>query len=83
MQTATTRDILRVFWQHVRRHAVAFWVINIAIFLAEIVKVVTPLYYREFFNLLGASSPAAGLYESLIYTVFINSINASGITTPI
>ncbi|HAU65970.1 TPA: hypothetical protein DCW61_01340 [Candidatus Uhrbacteria bacterium] len=53
-----TKQILKVYWQHVRRYKGPAFLILLFIVFANIIDVITPLFYKRFFDLLSGETSA-------------------------
>ncbi|MDO8617433.1 MAG: ABC transporter ATP-binding protein [Candidatus Uhrbacteria bacterium] len=58
IQTIKTREIFKVLWQHVMRYRTMVTVLFIATVAANILDLVTPIFYKRFFDVLAQSSLA-------------------------
>jgi len=56
IQTIKTWEILRVLWQHVMRYRTMAMVLLIATVAANILDLITPIFYKRFFDILAHSS---------------------------
>jgi ATP-binding cassette subfamily B protein len=75
---ATTGDILRVYWRHVRRYGLFASLIVLAIVGGNVCEVLVSYVYKDFFDLLANATPeAAGSSPFLILAVIIG-IHALG-----
>jgi len=52
---AITRQTYLLFWQHMRRYRGRFWIIITAIILGSLADITTPLFYKQFVNVLSVS----------------------------
>jgi len=52
---ATNRDIIALFWSHLRRHRLAAFLILLGVTVANVAEVIAPLFYKTFFDTLSAS----------------------------
>ncbi len=68
---ASIRDILRLYWKHVRtqKHLVVMLAVGIA--LVNAIDLVIPLYYKKFFNLLAGNLPSDEQVQSLLGVLFV------------
>ncbi len=62
-----TKQTYQIFWQHVRRYRLVFWLTVLAINLGSGLSSLVPLYYKEFFDALTQSStPSAPVAATLV-----------------
>ncbi|MFH1866744.1 MAG: ABC transporter ATP-binding protein [Patescibacteria group bacterium] len=60
-----TKQTYVVFWQHVRRYQLFFWIILISIALASVVPIIVPFYYKKFIDEL-VFSQASNIAEVVV-----------------
>ena len=76
----TTKQTYLIFWQHLRRYRGQFWLTVGAIILATLVQVITPLYYKKFFDTLalsqqiGVNSAGVQLVNIILTILALNGI---------
>ncbi len=67
-----TKQTYQLFWQHVRRYRGAFWLIVSTITIGAALEVVTPLYYKRFFDVLATTELARALVvPQLAHILFV------------
>lgn len=66
-----TWRIFKIFWKHIRKYKAMFWLILGAVFLSQIVEVIAPWFYKQFFDLLATSTPGEMATGELIRLLFI------------
>jgi ATP-binding cassette subfamily B protein len=77
--TVTARDIFRMLFTETRRHRGPFVLLFIGAVGIQIAALATPLYMKQFFNILvaGSKSPAA-IHSLLVLIVVLGVIAAAG-----
>ena len=50
-----TKTTYKIFWQHAKRYPVALFVVVFGVVLGSIINLVPALFYKEFFDVLGAA----------------------------
>lgn len=65
-----TKRTFAIYYEHVMRHKVAFFVVTIGVAIGTIVNLVPPLLYKRFFDILSASTPETASTEVLITILF-------------
>jgi ATP-binding cassette subfamily B protein len=70
---ATTKQTLKVFWQHSRKYSGLFWVDIFSIIAASTLQIFKPFLYKNFFNVLAAPNPDNALLLRIIINVLILS----------
>lgn len=70
---AKIHDVNKVFWKHVRPHLGLASVIVLGISFAKVTQIVTPIFYKRFFDVLtGDVEPFRGsIPETLVYIILI------------
>ena len=61
-----TKKTYSIFWQHVMRHKLAFFVVTIGTAIASVLLLVPPLFYKEFFDTLSVANPGDAIARDLI-----------------
>lgn len=69
--SATTRDVLRVFWNHSKKYPISLAVIVFAIACATVTETLAPLFYKRFFDTL--SSTSDGRTDQLVTLLIVIS----------
>ena len=64
-------DILKTFWRAIRPHKGLLAVLISCISIVNIVEVITPLYYKRFFDIVIAASDKAAAGGSLMHIILI------------
>ena len=57
---------LKIFWQHIKRYRVAFFLVSLFIVLSSVGNIIGPLYYKEFFDLLTSGIEQSAKVQPLI-----------------
>ncbi len=73
------RKIYKVFWQHIRHYRMFFVFLLIITTGTELISVIIPLYYKQFFDLIfSGATPAvvAPLLTRLIFIIFFFHLTA-------
>ncbi len=60
-----TKQTYKIFWQHVTRYRLLFWIIVLSIALASVIPIIVPFYYKKFIDAVVASSSASNIVEQL------------------
>ena len=75
---STTAQVLKAYWAVVRSHRVAGVFILAAAVIAELSSIFTPIFYKQFFDVLTHSNGSAEtvpiLIKIIIYIAAINSV---------
>lgn len=78
IKKATLRQILGVFWQGMRGRFGVFWFLVAETLAGSILQVITPLYYKKFFDLVGLEGERAvrvpGLVRLIVIILALNAI---------
>lgn len=75
---ATNIDILKYFWKGLRPQKWLFFITIIGIVVTNILNLITPLYYKDLFDLLGSNKDKASIVNELTkILIIIVSINLS------
>lgn len=76
----TIGDIARAYWAGLRPWK--WWIFSsvMTFVVVEIINVIIPIYYKEFFDALGASVPGAGVGQMLSIVVIIFILNVLWVT---
>src|SRR3989338_6492708 len=65
----TNKQIINVFWKHVRKYPVVTAMLLTGTFSVYTVEIITPWFYKKFFDTLAA--PIANGADILVHTLFI------------
>ena len=68
MQNNTTQT-LKFYWQHLKKYKISFFISTFSIIGAVLLGVITPLFYKKFFDVLAASGSNESKVDSLIYII--------------
>jgi len=75
-KTTNVKATLRIYWREVRRYKQAVFLLCVGFILANVGELVTPLYYKKFFDLLAGAVPsqstAMQLIIVLLWVLFFN-----------
>jgi ABC-type multidrug transport system fused ATPase/permease subunit len=74
MQSIQTKAILRVFWEHLRRHNTLFIATFILIVIASVVEILVPVFYKRFFDLLVAGTNDSLLVYAILFILVLHLI---------
>jgi len=69
--SATTRDVLRVFWNHSKKYPASLWLGFFFAVAASVFDIIVPLYYKNFFDALGINAPEKRLVEILVLIMLL------------
>lgn len=64
-------DILKTFWKSIRLYKGSFFTLVISIVVVNIIEVISPLYYKRFFDTVTTAGDKGALGETLISIIFI------------
>ncbi len=68
---AETKDVLKIYWESLRRYPRSITAILIAIISASVMGIIIPLYYKEFFDLLAQGGDTTSRATALRHVVII------------
>ncbi len=66
-----TKQTYKLFWRHARPYKSLLFFMFVATTLAVVASIVSPLYYKDFFDLLSGSEVNNQLVEELLKIIFI------------
>jgi len=69
-----TKKTLKHYWRASMRHKPSFFVVFFSMFVASVLDVIRPLYYKQFFDLLSSGQPKNELFGSLFSVLIIIAI---------
>lgn len=69
--TASLRDIIRTFWQGMKGRRTAFSFLLFETLLGNTLQVITPLYYKRFFDVIGFDGDRLARVPELVRILFI------------
>lgn len=61
-----TKRTFSIYFEHVMRHKVAFFVVSIGVAIGTMVNLVPPLLYKNFFDIISSSEPSDAIAAELI-----------------
>src|SRR3989344_402758 len=67
-------DVARSFWRGMRPFKIWFFVVVIAIILVDVVNIVIPIYYKQFFDVISAGGDKNTVAESLFKIIVLIGI---------
>lgn len=71
LATASLRDILRTIWQGMKGRRIALYFLLFETVLGNAVQVIVPLYYKRFFDIVGAPGDRAARLPELVHILFL------------
>ncbi len=63
-------DVLRIFWQAIQPQKLFFYLTLFGFFTAEALSIITPLFYKNFFDLLSVGGDKAVAGNQIIHILF-------------
>ncbi len=69
-----TKETIKIYYQHIRNYKISAFVMVISIIIGSVVNAVTPLYFRDFFNILARSGSEAELVHILMAVALMEAI---------
>jgi len=73
------KDVLRAFWKGIRPKKWLFFVLVISTVLVNIVTIIIPLYYKQFFDVISSGGDTSTIAPQLFIIVFyVLGFNAFG-----
>ncbi len=66
-KSSTTRDVLRIFWEHAKKYPIVLGMVLVTPILGTVVDIVVPIFYKKFFDAFGTS----GADQTLVKILFI------------
>ncbi len=64
-------QIFKEFWKGVRPNKSLFWFSFVMFFFSQFVSIFVPLYYKQFFDVLGSQADRYSLYSQLVNVILI------------
>ena len=64
-------QILKEFWNGIRSNKILFWCAFVLFFVYQVISLIVPLYYRKFFDVIGAAKDTQGAAPSLVSIIVI------------
>lgn len=61
--------MLQTYWRHLRPHRWYFFLLVFLVFSNYILDIITPLYYKDLFNLLATASPADNALAAVMFGI--------------
>jgi ATP-binding cassette, subfamily B, bacterial len=74
----TSGDIFRMLWKEVREHRGLFSLMFFGAIGIQLASLATPLYMKQFFNVLVAGVSPAAVHTLLVLIIIIGAISAAG-----
>jgi ATP-binding cassette subfamily B protein len=65
------RDIFSIFWAGIRFYKGFLFTLILSIVIVNIVEVITPLYYKRFFDMVISATDKAGIAKELFSLIFV------------
>lgn len=74
-----TKQTYRIFWQHMSRYRVIFWLVIASVALGSLMPIITALYYKRFFDVLapgfsGGEDVTKQLVDILVFIFLLNGV---------
>ena len=73
------KDVLRAFWNGIRLKKWNFFTIIVSIILANVVSIITPLFYKNFFDIISSNVSKAEiipqLFNVILWVLFFNFLS--------
>lgn len=63
--------VVKIYWEHTRKYPRLFAIIIVTVFVLQASLLATPLYLRQFFNLLAGSAPTTTVVHQLLIILAI------------
>jgi len=70
-QDVTFRDVIKSMWQAIKGYKWPMFFTVFGVAFASVVDLFAPLYYRDFFNILGSASDKANTAPTLVHVILI------------
>ena len=64
------KDVLKAFWRGMKPKKWQLFILITAVVLANIVSIITPIFYKQFFDVITITGDKALVAEKLIYIIF-------------
>jgi ATP-binding cassette subfamily B protein len=68
---AKLSEILRAFWLGMKPQVWAFYISTTAFIASSILQLITPLYYKQFFDIIASNQPRTIIASELIHIIII------------
>jgi ATP-binding cassette, subfamily B, bacterial len=68
---ATLSQIMQAFWRGMETQAWALYVSVTAFIVSSVLQLITPLYYKKFFDFIASGSPHATLAPELVHIIIV------------
>lgn len=68
---ATTFDAFRAFWNGIRFHKLSLFFVLVGVILARIVAVITPVFYKQFFDTLNLAESIGARADELVRIIVL------------
>jgi len=69
-----SKKTLSIYWQHSKDYKTSVFVVLFSIITASLLEVVSPLYFKNFFDLLSSGQPTDEIYNGLVSTLVIIAV---------
>jgi ATP-binding cassette subfamily B protein len=71
---ANTKLTLKIYWQHLRKYKVSFFITLVLLIGGSIVSNFVPLYYAKFFNILSNGAQKNEQFKDLLNVLFLIAV---------